>query len=476
MEVIVFDLLLTGGTVVNHWGSVRADVGVLGGKIAAVAAPGALTTDAAVVTDATGMYVLPGGVDAHVHFDLSLTDAMSAQSSARGSRAAAFGGTTTFLDFSLQHDDESLIGSIEDKLAALKTQAPVVDYGLHAMVTGDVPFAVMDEVADAISGGVSSIKMFTTFSGASASGDLFSDDGRIWGVMQSAARHGGIVMVHCEDDCLIRYHVQRLYAQGEQNGRNIHRARPEIVEEAAIRRMILLSERSGSPLYVVHVSSELGIAAIADARARHAPVFGEVLHNYLVFTSEDYAREDGTLYHNYPPLKKPADQAALWRSLRDGSLDTVASDDFTIPRAAKLSGQVVDNVPGGHNGIETRLNVLFSEGVCEGKLSLERFVELASAAPARLFGIYPRKGAVTVGSDADLIVFDPAAEWIVSLDQLHSDCDYSIWEGRTLHGRVRSTYLRGRPLILDSKWVGDGVTGEFVPAGHPSSSDSSNWR
>jgi dihydropyrimidinase len=463
----VFDLLITGGTVVNHWGSAVADVGVLDEKVAAVGTPGALR-GAATTVDAAGMYILPGGVDAHVHFDLSLTDAMSAQSSARGSKAAAFGGTTTFLDFSLQHDDESLVRSIEEKLNVLKAQAPVTDYGLHAMVTGNVPFRVMDELPEAISGGVSSIKMFTTFSGASASGDLFSDDGRIWGVMKSVSRHGGIVMVHCEDDCLIRYHVERLYTQGEQDGRNIHRARPEIVEEAAIRRMILLSERSESPLYVVHVSSERGAAAIAEARARRVPVFGEVLHNYLVFTCDDYARENGTLYHNYPPLKMPSDREALWRSLADGSLDTVASDDFTIPRAAKLSGQVVDNVPGGHNGIETRLNVLFSEGVCKGKLSLERFAELTSAGPARLFGLYPRKGAIAPGSDADLVVFDPAAEWTVSLDRLHSDCDYSIWDGRTLRGRVRYTYLRGQPLVADGKWVGNGVVGTFVPAGRPS--------
>lgn len=464
----MFDLLLTGGTVVNPWGSVIADVGVLDGKVAAVGTPGSLTRDAAVAADAKGRYILPGGVDAHVHFDLRLTDAMSAQSSARGSRAAAFGGTTTFLDFALQHGDESLIASIEEKLAVLTERAPVIDYGLHAMVTGDIPFRVMEEVADAISGGVSSIKMFTTFAGPSASGDLFSDDGRIWGVMRSAAHHDGIVMVHCEDDCLIRYHVGRLYAEGTQDARNIHRGRPPIVEEAAIRRMILLSERSGSPLYVVHVSSEHGAAAIAEARARRVPVFGEVLHNYLVFTSEDYARVDGTLYHNYPPLKKPSDQAALWAGLREGSLDTVASDDFTIPRAAKLSGQLVDNVPGGHNGIETRLNVLFSEGVHGGRLTLERFAELTSTAPARLFGLYPRKGAIAPGSDADLVVLDPAAEWVVRLDDLHSDCDYSVWEGRTLRGKVISTYLRGQPLVLDGEWAGDGVTGEFVPAARPS--------
>ena len=460
----MFDVLITGGTVVNAWGRVTADVGVVDGKIVALATPGRLSDDARVTTDATGMYVFPGGIDAHVHFDIRLTEAMAAQSSTRGSRAAAYGGTTTFIDFSLQHGDESLVGSVEQKLAELKSRKPVTDYALHAMVTGRVPLRVLDEVPDVVSGGVTSFKMFTTFAGNSASGDLFSDDGRIWGVMQSAAAAGGLVMVHCEDDCIISLQTERLYAAGQQHGHHIHRARPVLAEEAAIRRMILLAERTGCPLYVVHISSADGALAIADARARRVSVFGEVLHNYLVFTNADYARDDGLLYHNYPPLKEQTDQDALWRGLANGSLDTVASDDFTVPRAAKLAGQVVDNVTGGHNGIETRLNVLYSEGVAAGRLSLERFVELTSAGPARLFGLHPRKGAVEIGSDADLVVFDPRPEWTVRLEDLHSDCDYSVWDGHTLQGRVHSTFLRGMPLVIDGEWVGDGVVGEFARA------------
>lgn len=460
----MFDLVVAGGTVVNAWGTFRADVGVSAGKVTALAAPGSFASSDAKVIDAENCYVFPGGIDAHVHFDLKLTDAMSAQSSARGSRAAAFGGTTTFLDFSLQHDQTGLITSIEDKLAELKSQSPVVDYGLHAMITGKVPLSVMDEIPDAVSGGVASFKMFTTFAGKSASGDLFSDDGRIWGVMEASAGAGGLVMVHCEDDCIIAHNVARLYERGQQDGRNIHRARPVLAEEAAIRRMLLLAERSGCPLYVVHVSSELGTTAIAAARARQVPAFGEVLHNYLVFNSDYYAREDGLLYHNYPPLKSAQDQDALWTALCSGQIDTVASDDFTIPKRAKLSGQTVDNVSGGHNGIETRLNVLFSEGVAAGRIPLTRFVELTSTAPARLFGLYPRKGVIAPGSDADLVVLDPRQRWTVTLPDLHSDCDYSIWEGTSLSGRIRSTILRGQPLVRDGRWVGDKVKGEFVPA------------
>jgi dihydropyrimidinase len=402
-----------------------------------------------------------------VHFNIKVTEAMSAQSAVDGSRAAAHGGTTTFIDFAFQAGDQSPVQAIQSKVDELAAQRPNVDYGLHVMLTGPVSFMAMDEIPEAISGGVSSFKMFTTFSAGSASGELFSDDGRIWGVMQRAQRAGGLVQVHCEDDCIIDYNVRRLYADGEEAGRNIAVARPPLAEEAAIRRMILLSQRSGCPLYVVHVSSTWGIDAIREARTRRLPVFGEVLHNYLAFTSANYAADEGLLYHNYPPLKSTGDQDSLWNAIADGDLDTVASDDFTIPKAAKLSGPVVDNAPGGHNGVETRMNVLFSEGVSGGRLSVERYVQLAAENPAKLFGIYPRKGAIAVGSDADLILIDTAARQTIRLSQLHSACDYSIWDGWELRGRVATTILRGVVLVRDDKWVGPQGLGQFIPAGGP---------
>jgi dihydropyrimidinase len=464
----MLDLAVRGGTVVTGSSVVRADVGARDGRVVALCAPGELTADSEQELDATGMWVVPGGIDAHVHFNLDVTDAMKAQSAIDGSRAAAFGGTTTFMDFAFQTGAGSAVEAVQRKQQELAAQRPHVDYALHLMMTGAVPFAVMDEVKDVVLGGVSSIKMFTTFSAGSASGDLYSDDGRIWGVMQAAAAAGGLVMVHCEDDCIIDYNVRRLYADGRQAGANIALARPPLAEEAAVRRMILLAERSGCPLYVVHVSSRWGVQAIREARGRRLPVYGEVLHNYLTFTSERYAGEDGLLYHNYPPLKSPDDQAALWEALVAGDLDTVASDDFTIPRAAKLSGPVVDNVPGGHNGIETRMDVVFSEGVATGRLPIQRYVRLTAENPAKLFGIHPRKGTIAVGSDADIVLVDPNARETLTLDRLHSACDYSLWDGWALQGKVRATALRGRMLVRDGQWVGPERTGRFVPASAPS--------
>jgi dihydropyrimidinase len=338
------------------------------------------------------------------------------------------------------------------------------------MITGDTTFEVLDEIPEAISGGVSSFKMFTTFSGASASGALFMDDGRIWGVMQQTAKYGGIAMVHCEDDCIIDFCVRRLYRQKRQQAIHVHEARPRLCEEAAVHRMLLLSRRTDSPLYIVHVSSIEAVEAIAEARGKRQPVYGESLHNYLAFCDEDYAKPNGTIYHNYPALKTAKDRAALWEALKTGVLDVTSSDDFTIPFAAKTSGKEVDNVSGGHNGIETRMAYLFSEGVKTGKLSVNRFVDVSSTAVAKLFGLYPRKGSIAIGSDADIVIIDPNLKRRLTLPDLHSNCDYSLWDGWEFNGFPVLTMVRGSVLVEDGKWTGPEGVGQFIPAGVPAPS------
>jgi dihydropyrimidinase len=387
---------------------------------------------------------------------------MRAQSATAGSRAAAFGGTTTFIDFALQRDDGSLLAAIQAKRDELRKDRPHIDYALHAMITGRSTFEVLEEIKDAVAAGVISFKMFTTFSGQSVGG-LFLDDGRVWGVMEQLARHGGVAMLHCEDDCIIDFSVRRLYREGRQKGTNIHIARPNLCEEAALRRMLLLAQRSGSPLYVVHVSTHEGVEAIEEAQGKGQVVYGEALHNYLAFTSDDYLRPNGLAYHNYPALKSALDRDTLWAGLRSRALDIVSSDDFTIPLAAKLSGQHVDNVLGGHNGIETRMPVLFSEGVSKGRLSINRFVEVTASAPARVFGIYPQKGAIAPGSDADIVLIDAKARHTIRQAKLHSECDYSLWDGWECQGVLRMTIARGQVLVEDGRWVGTVRAGEFVP-------------
>jgi dihydropyrimidinase len=463
----MLDVVIKGGSVVSPQTTEKMDIGVRDGRIVVLAAPQSLAIEGAREIDARGKFVIPGGIDAHVHFNVALTPAMRAQSAKWGGRAAAFGGTTTFIDFALQAGAESLTGAIERKHQEIRADKPDVDYALHSMITGDTTFEVLDEIPEAISGGVSSFKMFTTFSGASASGALFMDDGRIWGVMQQTAKYGGIAMVHCEDDCIIDFCVRRLYRQKRQQAVHVHEARPRLCEEAAVHRMLLLSRRTDSPLYIVHVSSVEAVEAIAEARGKRQPVYGESLHNYLAFCDEDYAKPNGTIYHNYPALKTAKDRAALWEALKTGVLDVTSSDDFTIPFAAKTSGQEVDNVSGGHNGIETRMAYLFSEGVKTGKLSVNRFVEVSSTAVAKLFGLYPRKGSIAIGSDADIVIIDPSLKRRLTLPDLHSNCDYSLWDGWEFNGFPVLTMVRGIVLVEDGKWTGPEGVGQFIPAGVP---------
>jgi dihydropyrimidinase len=463
----MLDVIIRGGSVVSPDSTERFDVGVKDGRIVVFAEESSVDLEAARTIDAHGMYLIPGGIDAHVHFNVALSPVMRAQSATFGGRAAAFGGTTTFIDFALQSGEHSLVRAIEDKQVELKSDKPDIDYALHAMITGKATLEVLDEIPDAISGGVSSFKMFTTFSGGSASGSTFTDDGRIWGVMQQTAKHGGIAMVHCEDDCLIEHCVHKLYREGRQQAKNIREARPSLCEEAAVSRMLLLAKRTDSPLYIVHVSSTEGVEAIAEARGKRQPVYGESLHNYLAFCDEDYAKPNGMIYHNYPALKSSKDRKALWDGLRSGVLDVASSDDFTIPFASKISGVTVDNALGGHNGIETRMGYLFSEGVKKGRISVNRFVDVSSTAVAKIFGLYPRKGAIAIGSDADIVLIDPNQKQKLALADLHSNCDYSIWDGWEFEGVPVMTMLRGNVLVEGGRWTGPSGIGQFVSSGSP---------
>lgn len=465
----MLDVLIRDGRVVSPHSCEIFDVGIKDGRIVVFAAPNSTDLSAARIIDARNKFVIPGGIDAHVHFNIALGPVMKAQSATHGGRAAAFGGTTTFIDFALQRGTESLTHAIESKQAELKSDRPDVDYALHAMLTGEMTFDVLEQIPEAISGGVTSFKMFSTFSGDSAAGAAFTDDGRIWGVMQQTAKHGGLAMVHCEDDCIVDFCVRKLYREGRQHTRHIHEARPSLCEEAAIMRMLLLARRSGSPLYIVHVSCIEGIEAIAEAQGKRLPVYGEALHNYLAFCSEDYERPNGQIYHNYPSLKSPKDRDALWQALKSGVLDVASSDDFTIPFAKKTSGKEVDNTPGGHNGIETRMAYLFSEGVGKRRLNINRYVDVSSTSVAKLFGLYPKKGIIAIGSDADIVIIDPNLKQKVTLADLHSDCDYSIWDGWEFSGFPVMTMLRGKVLVENGVWTGPSSgCGEFIAARSPS--------
>jgi dihydropyrimidinase len=452
-----FDLLVRGGTVVTATSEERLDIGVVGEHVAALLPSGGLA-DARTTLDATGCLVLPGGVDPHVHYDLAFGQVRSEPP--EYSVAAAYGGTTTVVDFALQEPPATLHEAIETKRGAVAGRM-AVDYGLHAIVTGSEPdFELLDEVGDVIRGGVPTIKTFMTYG-------WMVDDGYRWGLMQRVAEHGGMSLVHAEDDAIASFMTAQHLREGKTHGAYISDARGPLVEEAAIRRAMLLAERSGSALYVLHMAAGSGVRALQEGRLRGLPFYGETLTPYLSFTAAalwDDARR-GLLWNNYPTLKGPEDREELWRALADGGLQVIASDQFatTVADHYERMGTTVDNMQAGHANVELRLPVAYHLGVAGGRLSANRLVDLVSTAPARLMGLYPRKGTIAVGSDADLIVFDHRRTWTVDHEELHMRSDYSCWQDWTLTGQVVSTVLRGTVLIERGRWVGPTGHGCYLP-------------
>ena len=451
----MFDLLVRGGTVVTAESSALLDIAVEGERIVQIAPPGVLPAEAKRVLDATGCLVLPGGVDPHVHYGLKVfgVEAETQDHSA----AAAFGGTTTLLDFVFQEPPTSLHDAIQAKQEEAAGRM-AVDYGFHVVLTGEIPFEVMDEIGDVIRGGIPTIKTMTTY-------HMMCDDGHRFGVMQQVAEHGGLSVIHAEDDAIANWLTKKYLREGKTHGAYIAETRPALVEEAAIRRVLLLAERTGSPLYILHMGAASGVAALTESRERGLPVYGETLTPYLSFTSDrlwDDANR-GLLWNNYPTIKSQSDQDELWAALADDRLQTVGSDHFLIranDRYEKM-GTTIDSLQCGQAGVELRLPVLYHLGVHQGRLTPSRFVEVVSTNPAKLMGLYPRKGTLAVGSDADIVLLDPGKTWTVRHEDLHMTADYSCWEGWELTGQVRTTVLRGSILVEDGRLVGSPTGGRF---------------
>src|SRR6266850_996931 len=374
----MLDLVIRRGLVVMSKDAVVGDGGIQEGKIVAVASPGSLPDDGARVIQAEGKIVLPGGIEPHAHIAIPCPEywagrpEVMSQPPEAASRAAAFGGVTT-----------------------------VIDFAVHYILAGRVSPGTIGQLGEAIQEGVASFKVFTTFS------ELRVPHGHLWAVFAEVAKHGGIMAVHAEDDDLVSYMTEKLTAEGRDQGHNLHLVHNNLSEDLAFRQIIRLARHTEVGVYFVHTTAKEGVAAIAEARQRSQPVYGEALHNYLQFTCEDYKKPGGTAIHTYPALKYPDDRDALIAGLLDGELCTTATDDFTVHKDVKLWGNTIHTVCGGHNGIETRLPVAFTKFVVERHMPLPRFAAITSTNAARILGLYPQKGAIMPGSDADLVLIDP---------------------------------------------------------------------
>ncbi len=465
----MLDCVVKGGQVVTPQAVGEMDVGIRGEKIVAVGWSGTLSEQATRVIDASGKIVIPGGIEPHAHIGIPVPSEWSGQPDIMtqppqdASRAAAFGGVTTIVDFAGDlsfavvegAQPKSIMSVVEERRSVFRTHA-YTDYTFHYILAGEVAPETVGEIGEAIQEGVASFKIFTTFH------PIRVPYGHLWTIFAEVAKHGGIMAVHAEEDEVVRYMTEKLKREGRDQGYNLHLVHNNISEDLAFRHIIRLAQHTEAGIYFVHTTAKEGVAAIAEARAAGQPVYGEALHNYLQFTCEDYKKPGGTAIHTYPAIKFADDRDALIAGLMDGRLATTATDEYTTHKGPKLWGDTIETVCGGHNGIETRMPVAFTKFVAERNMPLQRFVDITSANAAKLLGLYPRKGAIQPGSDADLVLIDPDMNKTLTMDDLHADSDYSIWEGFTCQGYPVLTMLRGKVIVEQGQLVGSSTDGQWL--------------
>lgn len=465
----MLDCIIKGGQVVTPQAVGEMDVGIQGEKIVAVGWAGTLSEQATQVIDASGKIVIPGGIEPHAHIGIPVPSEWSGQPDIMtqppqdASRAAAFGGVTTIVDFAgdlsfAEVEDatpKSIMSVVEERRSVFRTHS-YTDYTFHYILAGEVAPETIGEIGEAIQEGVASFKIFTTFH------PIRVPYGHLWTIFAEVAKHGGIMAVHAEEDEVVRYMTEKLKREGRDQGYNLHLVHNNISEDLAFRHIIRLAQHTEAGIYFVHTTAKEGVAAIAEARAAGQPVYGEALHNYLQFTCDDYKKPGGTAIHTYPAIKFADDRDALIAGLMDGRLATTATDEYTTHKGPKLWGDTIETVCGGHNGIETRMPVAFTKFVAERNVSLQRFVDITSANAAKLLGLYPQKGAIQPGSDADIVLIDPDMNKTLTMDDLHADSDYSIWEGFTCQGYPVLTMLRGKVIVEQGNLVGSSTDGQWL--------------
>jgi dihydropyrimidinase len=454
--------LIRGGTVVTASDTYQADVLIEDEKIASVGH--GFTADTTI--DASGKYVIPGGIDVHTHLDMPFGGTVSSDDFFTGHRAAAFGGTTTHIDFAIQPKGASLRQTLDMWHAKAKGKA-AVDYGFHLAIT-DLPDSILDEIAQAPGWGVTSLKLFMAYKGA-----LMVDDATLFRAMEQAAAHGLLIMVHAENGDAIDILVKQALAAGHTDPKYHALTRPAELEAEATNRAIRLAEVAGAPLYVVHVTNAGAVEAIRLARLRSNLIHGETCFQYFFFTKDDLARPgfEGAKWVCSPPFREPSDQEALWQAVAANDLQVISTDhcDFWYeggtdgrPAGKELGKGDFSKIPNGVPGIEDRMMVLYTHGVRGGHFSLNRWVELCCTNPAKLFGIYPQKGVVAPGSDADLVVWDPEATHTISAKSHHQRTDYNLYEGMKVTGIPVVVLLRGQVLVQDGQWKGEAGAGKFL--------------
>jgi dihydropyrimidinase len=462
--------LITNGTVVNADSSYRADVLIDGETIAAVGAVapggGLAGSLASVLTgsgvdrriDASGKYVIPGAIDVHTHMELPFGGTFAKDTFETGTRAAAFGGTTTIVDFAVQSRGKTLREGLDAWHAKAQGNA-VIDYGFH-MIMSDVNDDTLAEMDQLVTEGVTDFKLFTAYPGV-----FFSDDGAVFRAMQRTARNGGLILMHAENGPAIDVVAADLVSAGTTDPIGHGLARYPIFEGEATNRVIRLAEAAGVPVYIVHLSARDALEAVRDARDRGANAFAETCPQYLFLSLDDLGDGfNGAKFVCSPPLRTADHQDELWSGLIKDDLQVVSTDHcpFDFHDQKQLGQGDFRKIPNGLPGVEDRLDLMHDGGVVGGRISKERWVEIVSAAPARLFGLEGRKGVVVPGADADLVVYDPNRKHTISASTHHMNVDYSCYEGREVTGGSDVVMSRGEVVVEDGEWKGMAGRGRFL--------------
>lgn len=452
-------VLIHGGTVVSDSDVAPYDIVIEGERIAAHGLRGDFTPESFdQVLDATGLLVLPGLVDPHVHFDSPFMGSKTVHDFNSGTVAAVYGGITTVISFSTQPKGGSLMRNLEEHEQKADGQA-YIDWSIHGILL-DSSEQTLSEIPELVKAGVPTYKCFTTYRHS----DRLMDDDSMLLVLRTTAESGGMLMVHCENDAILEYRLKREVAQGHTSWIYHARSRPRTAENVAIQRVVDLMKEERAPVYIVHASTAESVQIIQKAQSEGDPIHCETCTHYLVLTEDLLNSELGHLFICSPPLRTQRDIDALWRASRVGPIEVISSDDAGLPSEdrTRLSEGRFDKVPNGMPGVEPRLTMLYTEGVRKGRISLPRLVSLTATNPARLFGMFPQKGSLTPGSDADIVLFDPDVKWTMSAETLHMNTDFCPFEGRDVFGKPKTVLCRGKVVVRDYELVGSPKHGRRV--------------
>jgi len=450
------DTVVRNGTVVTATETYQADIGLEEGKIAALGRG----LGGVEIIDAQGKYVFPGAIDVHTHFELPSLGTVSADDFETGSIAAACGGTTTFIDFADQGKGESLHQALEIRMERAKGKA-AIDYGFHVAIT-DMTDEVMNvEMAQMVEQGVTSFKLYMAYKGT-----YMADDETLFKSLLKAKELGALIMVHAENGDLLHYLVNRHVAEGKKEPIWHARSHPPEAEAEATGRAIILAALAGAPIYIAHLSTAQALEKVKEARDKGQPVLAETCPQYLFFNIEHYKLPnfEGAKYVISPPLREKGNGDCLWKGLASGDLQVVSTDhcSFNFVGQKDMGRDDFSKIPNGMPGVETRVPLIYHFGVNEGRFSINRFVELVSTNPARLFGLAPEKGTISIGADADLVIFDTQKEVRLSVENLHMNVDHSPYGHITVRGYPVMVMQRGKIIVKDGQFVGQVGAGRFL--------------